>query len=420
MAGSSSPSPSFRSPVLSPFSGGCGVVRVSPTSALPFPHLSFLIHLLLALTLPLPRPLLLLLSRHLLLLILPCLPTLALPDFLLPLSGLLLVYQGGVWVLPFLLGFPPVRLMLRFLLLPMLPLGSPLMTLMPLLIPYRVLMIMMTPMTISLTLSTLLSTLHPPSLALDSSCSEYRRIVEYICGLFPQAVGVPPVDPPPRALFESFFAPAPHSQPPLAFNWFARVQQALVDADSRLAAWIAAGRSDHTFLPSCHSTYAVRGRMPLTMRFRLTSPCSLIMIVPYALPCKWALLFATSCCWSIPSARSQNRCPTRCGCCLVSWGSSAYKASLLPIPHYSINLSRLCQRVWLIRHMLPPPIPRTPAINVGSFTYPIFPPTSLSLRSTPSCRLRQYLRIPFSVRKTLASCWIRLVRLHPSGPIKLW
>ena len=80
-------------------------------------------------------------------------------------------------------------------------------------------------------------------------------MVECICGLFPQAVSVPPVDPPPRALFESFFAPAPHSHPTLAFNWFARVQQALIDADSRLAA----GHSDRSFLPARHSTYAVRG-----------------------------------------------------------------------------------------------------------------------------------------------------------------
>ena len=76
-----------------------------------------------------------------------------------------------------------------------------------------------------------------PSISLDSSRSEYCRMVEYIWGLFPQAVGVSPVDPPPRALFESFFAPAPHSHPTFAFSWFARVQQALIDADSRLAAW---------------------------------------------------------------------------------------------------------------------------------------------------------------------------------------
>ena len=44
-----------------------------------------------------------------------------------------------------------------------------------------------------------------PPLSLDSTRSEYRRMVEYVCGLFPHAAGVPPVAPPPRALFESFF-----------------------------------------------------------------------------------------------------------------------------------------------------------------------------------------------------------------------
>ena len=101
-----------------------------------------------------------------------------------------------------------------------------------------------------------------PSISLDSSRSEYRRMVEYICSLFPEVVGVPPVDPPPRALFESFFASTPHSQPTLTFNWFARVQQALIDADSRLAA------------PTARSFTLVIllmrfvARMPLAVRFR--------------------------------------------------------------------------------------------------------------------------------------------------------
>ena len=82
---------------------------------------------------------------------------------------------------------------------------------------------------------------------------------EYICSLFPLAVGVPPVDPSPRALFESFFTPAPQSQSPLAFTWFKRVRQSLTGADSRLAAWIAVGRSDRSFIPARHTAYAVRG-----------------------------------------------------------------------------------------------------------------------------------------------------------------
>ena len=59
-----------------------------------------------------------------------------------------------------------------------------------------------------------------PPLSLDSARSEYRRMIKYICSLFPQASGVPPVDPPPRALFESFFAPIPPASQLWAFNWF--------------------------------------------------------------------------------------------------------------------------------------------------------------------------------------------------------
>ena len=72
-------------------------------------------------------------------------------------------------------------------------------------------------------------------------------------------MGVPPVDPPLWALFESFFAPAPGSNSPLAFNWFERVCQSLLDADSRLASWLAAGRFDRSFILPRHTTYVVRG-----------------------------------------------------------------------------------------------------------------------------------------------------------------
>ena len=56
-----------------------------------------------------------------------------------------------------------------------------------------------------------------PPLSLDSACSEYRHMIDYVCGLFPQATGVPPTAPPLCALFESFFAPA---TPSIQLNWF--------------------------------------------------------------------------------------------------------------------------------------------------------------------------------------------------------
>ena len=98
-----------------------------------------------------------------------------------------------------------------------------------------------------------------PSISLDSSRSEYRRMVEYVLGLFPQASGVPPSAPPPRTLFESFFADSTPQSPNLHFNGFDRVRQSLTDADSRMAAALSSGRSDRVFLPSRHLSYAVRG-----------------------------------------------------------------------------------------------------------------------------------------------------------------
>ena len=97
-----------------------------------------------------------------------------------------------------------------------------------------------------------------PPLSLDSGRSEYRRMVEYVCGLFPQAAGVPPVAPPPHALFESFFASATPAAQSLAFNWFDRVRTVLVDVDARMAGFFASDRSERLFLPQRLSTYAVR------------------------------------------------------------------------------------------------------------------------------------------------------------------
>ena len=86
-----------------------------------------------------------------------------------------------------------------------------------------------------------------PPLSLDSSRSEYHRMAEYIRGLFPQAAGVPPSAPPPRALFESFFTASAPSLPTLNFNWFDRVRQALTSADSHMAVFLATGRSECSF-----------------------------------------------------------------------------------------------------------------------------------------------------------------------------
>ena len=98
-----------------------------------------------------------------------------------------------------------------------------------------------------------------PPLSLDSARSEYRRMIEYICGLFPRAADVPPSAPLPRALFESFFAPVAPATPSLNFNWFDRARTALMDADTRVASLLAAGRPELLLLPQRVASYAVRG-----------------------------------------------------------------------------------------------------------------------------------------------------------------
>ena len=77
----------------------------------------------------------------------------------------------------------------------------------------------------------------------------------YLVDLFPQAVGSlsdPP--PPPRALFEDFFAASASPHQPVFLVWFERVRTALAEADTRLAS----GRADASILPQHVSQYSVR------------------------------------------------------------------------------------------------------------------------------------------------------------------
>ena len=53
----------------------------------------------------------------------------------------------------------------------------------------------------------------------DAFRAEYRGMIKYILGLFPQSAGSPPAaPPPPRALFENLFASASPTVPRLSFN----------------------------------------------------------------------------------------------------------------------------------------------------------------------------------------------------------
>ena len=96
-----------------------------------------------------------------------------------------------------------------------------------------------------------------PPVVPDSVRAEMHRMYAYL-DLFPQAAGSPSIDPPP-CTFEDFFTPLSTPQQPIYLDWFTRVHTALVEADSCLATFLASGRPDFAFLPSCSTQYVVRG-----------------------------------------------------------------------------------------------------------------------------------------------------------------
>ena len=75
----------------------------------------------------------------------------------------------------------------------------------------------------------------------------------------PSASVPPPPGFPPRALFESFFAPAAQATPSVQLNWFDRVRTSLFEADSRVASLLSSGRPERLVVPTRAPSYAVKG-----------------------------------------------------------------------------------------------------------------------------------------------------------------
>ena len=73
--------------------------------------------------------------------------------------------------------------------------------------------------------------------------------------LFPQAAGAPSDPPPPRAVFEDFFAASTSPHQPVFLAWFEHVRTALAEAGTHLAS----GRADASILPQRVPQYSVRG-----------------------------------------------------------------------------------------------------------------------------------------------------------------
>ena len=59
-----------------------------------------------------------------------------------------------------------------------------------------------------------------PAVALESVCSEFRRMLSFLVDLFPRAAGSQSAPPPPWALFEDFFGSAAPHCPPIFLSWF--------------------------------------------------------------------------------------------------------------------------------------------------------------------------------------------------------
>ena len=225
-------------------------------------------------------------------------------------------------------------------------------------------------------------------LSLDSARSEYRRMIDYFCGLFPQAAGVPPSAPPPRALFESFFAPVAPATPSINFNWFDSVRTALVDADSRVAALLASGRPDRLILPQHLGSYAVRGdcslgrAVPLNESLLSHFERPLRPTLQMGVTVRDAMALGASC-------RAQTEALSYSMWVLSGLLRFVRLQDFTPADPVLFNqLSPLCPRASPIRRRLPLPTPLFSATVAWSFTSHtcwLTLATSLSTPYSPGC-----------------------------------
>ena len=98
-----------------------------------------------------------------------------------------------------------------------------------------------------------------PQSVQESIRTEVRHMYHYLVDLFPQSAGSSQAPPPPRALFEDFFAPPSSPHQPVYLAWFERVRSALSEADSRIAALLASSRPEASLLPPRSAQYSVGG-----------------------------------------------------------------------------------------------------------------------------------------------------------------
>ena len=119
----------------------------------------------------------------------------------------------------------------------------------------------------------------PPS----SHSSDYRRMLDFILALFPQAEGVDLSSKLSRSLFESILPGVLAPVPPLPrFTVFERVSAALAEADGRLKRVVHSKKSDVSLLPRHRSLYSTTG-LPVEGKALPLNP-SLEALLPKPLP----------------------------------------------------------------------------------------------------------------------------------------
>ena len=90
--------------------------------------------------------------------------------------------------------------------------------------------------------------------------SEYRRMMEFITSMYPQALGDSGQAAKQRSLFETIFSqPPPTTSPTPSFVWFERLLSLFNESDDRLASQVKAGKASTRLLPGRKNIYSVSG-----------------------------------------------------------------------------------------------------------------------------------------------------------------
>ena len=89
---------------------------------------------------------------------------------------------------------------------------------------------------------------------------EYKRMMNFITSMYPQALGEPSKPPRERAIFENIFSePPPHTPATPSLVWFQRLISLMEESDEKLRKHILEGKFDSNLIPTRKPLYDVSG-----------------------------------------------------------------------------------------------------------------------------------------------------------------